>query len=182
MSDEKNRSSKTKPLGWGYVLTSIAVTAMITVILTVLSATTGGFAAYSQADGESAATVSLTVPIAIHLSTVLPCLVIGGVLLARKKGDMLHKWLGRIYAALMLITAIASFWIGRPGTGIAGSGYSFIHAFSVLTLVSIPWAVYAARTGNIASHQATMRGLYIGLIVAGLFTFIPGRFLGNLLF
>ncbi|NMW32941.1 DUF2306 domain-containing protein [Altererythrobacter sp. RZ02] len=182
MADEKEQPSRAKPSSWGYVLASVAITAVITAILSVLSATTGGFAAYSQASGESAATVSLTVPIAIHLSTVLPCLVIGGVLLVRKKGDLLHKWLGRIYAVLMVITAIASFWIGRPGTGIAGSGYSFIHFFSVLTLVSIPWAVYAARTGRIASHQGTMRGLYIGLIVAGLFTLIPGRFLGNLLF
>ncbi|MGB7373247.1 DUF2306 domain-containing protein [Pontixanthobacter sp.] len=158
------------------------ITVIITLLLTVLSGFTGGFAAYSQADGETADNIAVTIPIVIHLATVLPSLVIGGMLLARKKGDRLHKVLGRTYAVLMVVTAITSFWIGRPGTGIAGSGYSFIHAFAVLTLISIPWAVHAARTGNVASHEATMRGLYVGLVIAGLFALLPGRLLANLVF
>ena len=182
MSDDKKPLNPRNSGGWRYAMISVVITTVITLMLTGLSAISGGFASYSQVNAETAATGRVSIPIIIHLSTVLPCLVIGGFLLARKKGDMMHKLMGRIYAVLMLITATASFWIGRPGTGIAGSGYSFIHAFSVLTLVSIPWAVYAARTGNITSHEATMRGLYIGLIVAGLFTLIPGRLLGNLAF
>lgn len=179
-TDAKSETAKSG--GWRSVWITMAITAVITLVLTVLSGFTGGFAAYSQASGEKASTVRVTIPIIIHLATVVPCLFIGGILLLRKKGDRPHKLMGRAYAVLMVVTAITSFWIGRPGTGIAGSGYSFIHAFSVLTLISIPWAVYAARTGNIDSHQGTMRGLYVGLIVAGLFTLLPGRLLGNLVF
>jgi uncharacterized membrane protein len=32
-----------------------------------------------------------------------------------------------------------------------------------------------ARKGNIAGHMQVMRGTYIGLLIAGLMTFIPGR-------
>jgi uncharacterized membrane protein len=48
--------------------------------------------------------------------------------------------------------------------------------------VALPRAVIAARRGNIGAHRNTMRGIYIGgCIVAGLFTLLPGRFLGSLL-
>lgn len=165
------------------MLITALITVTITIAFMVLSALTGGYGAYSQVEGDTAQTARVTLPIILHLSTVLPSLAIGGILLARrKKGDALHKILGRLYAMLMVTTAIVSFWIGRPGTGIAGSGFSFIHIFSVVTLFSIPWAVCAVRRGNIASHEATMRGLYVGLIIAGLFTLIPGRLLGNLVF
>lgn len=166
---------------------SLLLTAIITVLITiafmVMSALTGGYGAYSQAERENAQTVSVTLPIIVHLFTVIPALVIGGFLLMRgKKGDWLHRILGRTYAALLLITAIISFWIGRPGTGIAGSGFSFLHIFAVWTLFAIPWAVHAARCGNIARHESAMRGLYIGLIIAGCFSLLPGRFLGHIVF
>lgn len=159
-----------------------AVTAAITAGLTVLSASTGGFAAYSQTDSGNAVDSRWTWPIVVHLFTALPSLVLGAFILWRKKGGALHRILGRTYSMLMLATAVTSFWIGRPGTGIAGSGYSFIHIFSVWTLFCVPWAVWAARKGNIAKHQSIMRGLYIGLCIAGAFTLIPGRLLGDLVF
>jgi uncharacterized membrane protein len=120
--------------------------------------------------------------ITVHLATAILALLLGPVILRRKKGDATHKVLGRSWAALMLTTALASAFIRTPGAGIAGTGFSFIHLFTVWTLGALPLAIYAARKGEFERHQRAMTGLYIGLCVAGAFTLIPGRVLGNLVF
>ena len=59
---------------------------------------------------------------------------------------------------------------------------SWIHLFTLLTIVSLPRAVYRARTHDVRGHRANMIGLFTGgLVIAGLFALIPGRFLGNAL-
>ncbi|HYJ96086.1 MAG TPA: hypothetical protein VEV86_15750, partial [Vicinamibacterales bacterium] len=58
-----------------------------------------------------------------------------------------------------------------------------IHLFIPLTINGIWQTRRALRTGNIAAHKASMRGLYIGgLIIAGLLTFIPGRIMYRMFF
>ena len=60
-------------------------------------------------------------------------------------------------------------------------GLSPIHLFSVLTLILVPLIIYQARTGHVAGHQRAVLGLMIGgLVIAGLFTFLPDRILGEL--
>lgn len=113
--------------------------------------------------------------LAIHLGTVIPALFLGAWMMVARKGTRLHRLLGRIWAILMLTTSIASFGL----TGLTG-GIGPIHIFSVVTLVSVPWAIIAVRRGNIIAHQRAMTGPYIGLVVAGLFSFLPGRLMGNL--
>jgi len=157
---------------------TIIVTILITAALTVLSARFGGFGAGS---GAPQARV-FSVPIILHLATVVPALLLGPVVLLRRKGDDTHRLLGRIWATLMLVTAISSAFIRTPGAGIMGSGFSFIHIFTVWTLINVPLAVRAARQGRIAAHRGMMMGLYAGLVIAGAFTLIPGRLLGSLVF
>lgn len=116
--------------------------------------------------------------IRLHLATVIPALPLGAWLLWRTpKGDAPHRIGGRLWALLMIVTAIDSFWI-RTITG----GIGPIHLFSVLTLVQIPRAIWFARNGQIDRHLKTMRGVYFGLIAAGLFAMAPGRTLWALLF
>lgn len=113
----------------------------------------------------------------IHLATVIPGLPLGAWVLWSRKGTPAHKMAGRVWAMMMVITAIDSFWI-RSLTG----GISPIHIFSVITLVSIPRGIYYARIGNIAGHVSAMRGVYIGLVIAGLAAMVPGRFLSATIF
>ena len=161
---------------------SILITALITFVLMALSALSGGFAS-SQATGASGEGAShITLAIVIHLSTVIPAVLLGPVVLLRKKGDATHRLLGRIWAVLMLVTAIASAFIRAPGGGILGTGYSAIHAFTIWTLICVPLAVWLVRKGHVDAHRRMMGGLYIGLLVAGAFSFIPGRIMGNLVF
>ena len=113
----------------------------------------------------------------IHLLTVIPALPLGAYVILSKKGDAIHRLLGKIWGTLMLVTAIDSFWI-REVTGHIGP----IHIFSVVTLISLPLGIYAIHQGNIEGHRRAMRGTFIGLCVAGLFALMPGRMLGNMLF
>jgi len=155
------------------------ITIAITVVMTVLGIMTDSFAAPQAVTRESN-----TIPLAVvfHLATVVPALLLGPFILWRKKGDRVHRLLGRVWAGLMLATAVASAFIGAPGGGIGASGFSPIHIFTVWTLVNVPLAIWFARTGRIRAHRGAMTGLYVGLCIAGAFTLIPGRLLGNLVF
>jgi uncharacterized membrane protein len=117
--------------------------------------------------------------VAAHLSTVLLALPLGVSQLVLPKGTFRHKAVGWIWVVLMTATALVSFAIH----GLNPHGLSWIHIFSVLTLLSTPQIVWYARTGRVDAHRGTVLGLMIGgLVVAGLFTFIPGRALGQLVF
>ena len=62
------------------------------------------------------------------------------------------------------------------------AGFSPIHAFTVLTAVQLPRGIGYIRRGNMQAHRKAMRSLSIGAcLLAGLFTLLPGRFLGRLL-
>jgi uncharacterized membrane protein len=61
--------------------------------------------------------------------------------------------------------------------------FGFIHLLSVLVLYSVPSAYFAIKAGDVKKHKLNMIGLYIGgMVVAGGFTLVPGRFLGDLIF
>ena len=119
----------------------------------------------------------------IHLATILPCFLIGAWMLARPKGTTAHKRLGRAYSMLIVFTAVVTLAMpAEVGPRIA-EHFGFIHALSVLVLVSIPLAIAAVRRGNIARHKAAMLAVYIGGIgIAGAFAFMPGRLLHAWLF
>lgn len=114
----------------------------------------------------------------VHLATTLAALLLGIVMLTRRKGTLSHRQLGWIWVVLMMAAAASSFWI----TGLR-DGFSPIHILSVVVLVSLPWAIHAIRRGRVQSHRWTMISVFAGgLVVAGLFTLLPHRLLGQLLF
>ena len=112
---------------------------------------------------------AIPMPILPHLTAALSALVFGVVMLARRKGTASHKVLGRVWVVLMLTVAISSLWIPRF------LHFTWIHLFTLLTLVSLPRALYRIRTGDVKGHAAVMKGLFIaGLGIAGIFTLVPG--------
>ncbi len=112
-----------------------------------------------------------------HLASVMLALPIGISQLVLPKGTVRHRTVGYIWLSLMVFTALVSFAIHTINPG----GLSPIHLFSLLTLVLAPVIVWQARRGNIAKHRRAALGLMLGgLAVAGLFTFLPGRALGQL--
>lgn len=117
----------------------------------------------------------LAAPFAIklHVASVMPAALIGAYVLLARKGTPLHRALGRIWVALMVVTALSSFFIHSIDLL---WGFSPIHLLSVLVLAGCARAVQAARRGDIAQHRRIMAGVYFGGIVgAGAFTLLPGR-------
>jgi uncharacterized membrane protein len=107
-----------------------------------------------------------------HVYAALAALLIGTVILLRPKGRGLHKALGWSWVVAMGITAISSLFI----TGLNGGFYSFVHLLSGWTIIALPMAIYAIRNRQVEKHRRAMTGMFVGgLIVAGAFTFLPGR-------
>ncbi len=114
-----------------------------------------------------------------HLVFALAALALGAVILTRRKGTGSHRATGWLWVLLMGGTMLTSAFI-RDYRLPNLAGITPIHLFTVLVAFELPRAVLAARRGDIALHRKAMRGLYIGgCIVAGLFTLLPGRFLGR---
>ncbi|AUC81667.1 DUF2306 domain-containing protein [Lacinutrix sp. Bg11-31] len=118
-----------------------------------------------------------------HLFTVLPAFILGTISLILKKGTQLHKVLGRMYMLLMLFTALVTLFMPAAVGPTVLSHFGWIHLFSFLTLYTVPTAYIAIKKGNIKSHKRKMILLYFGaIIIAGAFTFMPGRYLHSVFF
>nr|WP_321360767.1 DUF2306 domain-containing protein [uncultured Hyphomonas sp.] len=117
--------------------------------------------------------------IKLHVLGAVTAFVVGAILLRGVKGAGLHRKLGYTWVAAMGLTAISSFFI----TGLNGSHFSWIHGISAWTIIALPMAVAAARRRNIRKHAKGMTNAFVGgLLVAGLFTFLPGRMLWSIFF
>ncbi len=118
--------------------------------------------------------------IQIHAYAAILALLLGAWQFARRKGGAAHRKLGYLWVGLMVVTAVSSLFIWEIRTwGI----FSPIHLLSVFSLVSVTGAVWMAKQRNFRVHQRWMIGLYVGaLVVAGGFTFVPGRIMHKVLF
>ncbi len=114
----------------------------------------------------------MTPLIITHAALAGVAVLLGAVMLARRKGTASHKRLGRAWVALMVAVALSSFWIFEIRRG---AGPSLIHLLSAWTLVSLALAVYFIRRGNVRAHRGFMIGTLVGLVVAGTFALAPGR-------
>ncbi len=115
----------------------------------------------------------------LHLVTIAIALALTPLLMLRRRGDRWHRRLGWTWSIAMFSTGVISLGIRGLGEG----HLSWIHLFSLLTIVSVPLLVLAARAHKVQQHRSSVRGLIIGaLLIAGVFTFIPGRILGNWMF
>lgn len=111
--------------------------------------------------------------IQIHAACALFALVAGPFSLYSRKRSVFHKLLGYTWMLAMIGAAVSSFWIGS--FGVIGS-FSPLHALSILSLGSVALSLYFILNGNIIGHRKTLTNLYWrGLIIAGIFNFLPGR-------
>ena len=113
-----------------------------------------------------------------HVSTVIPCVPLGLYLLIARKGDAMHKALGKLWIALMVVTATSTLFIHE------GMALSWIHIFVPLTYRA-SWAVVSsARKGDMKRHKAEIVSLFLtALMIPGIFAIIlPGRLMNTMLF
>ncbi len=121
----------------------------------------------------------MTPMIALHIVAAVSALCLGTVVLASPKGTPRHKLMGRIWVTLMVFVAVGSFSIRSLDHA---GGLSWIHLLSVLTLISLVYAIIMIRRGNRRAHFSAMLGSFIGILVAGIFTLNPGRIIGSFFF
>jgi uncharacterized membrane protein len=93
----------------------------------------------------------------------------------------LPRAFGYAWVTLMGVTAVSAIFI-RDWDMPNLAGFTPIHLLIPVTLSGLFGAFWFLAKGNIRGHRTTMQGLYFGAcVVAGAFTLLPQRYLGNLL-
>lgn len=129
--------------------------------------------------------MQMTPIIAIHMSAAIGALALGPFALwarlGRTQRPRLHRALGYAWVTLMLITALSAIFIRdfkRPNI----AGYTPIHLTVPAAFIGLGLALWTLARRNIRGHRISMQTTYISAcIVAGGFTLLPNRFLGQLL-
>ena len=105
---------------------------------------------------------------------------LGIVQFAAPKGTLPHRTIGWIWVLLMFAVAISSFWIHE--IRLVGP-FSPIHLLSIFAPIMLVLAVLHARRHNVSAHKKAMTSIFFGaLVVAGLFTLLPGRIMHAVVF
>jgi len=118
--------------------------------------------------------------IPLHAFAAMTAFMLGVVQLAAPKGTLPHRTLGWIWVCLMLAVAISSFWIHE--IRLVGP-WSPIHLLSIFVLITVPLAVWKAHRHQVTDHRRIMISIFSGaLVIAGLFTLLPGRIMHAVVF
>lgn len=134
--------------------------------------------------------MQMTPVIAVHLTASLAALAIGPVALWARRGHAariattqrprLHRAAGYAWVTLMLLSALSALFIRDfrlPNLW----GYTPIHLFVPYTLGGLFLAFHRLFQRDPLGHRRYMLRLYFGACVgAGIFTLLPGRYLGQL--
>jgi uncharacterized membrane protein len=116
----------------------------------------------------------------VHAFAAITAFVLGVVQLGAPKGTLPHRTLGWVWVVLLLVISASSFLI--HGIRMWGP-WSPIHILSVLTPIMLIVAVLGARTHHMRTHKITMISIFGGaLVLAGLFTLVPGRIMHSVVF
>jgi uncharacterized membrane protein len=115
-----------------------------------------------------------------HAFAAMAAFVLGVVQLAAPKGTLSHRTIGSIWVVLMLIVSISAFFIHVIRLW---GPWSPIHLLAIFTLIMVPLGVWRAHRHDVTRHRCIMVGLFTGaLLVAGIFTFYPGRIMHAVVF
>lgn len=115
-----------------------------------------------------------------HVLCAMMGLILGPVALYSRKRGRAHKMAGYIWVVAMFCLAVSSFFI--EGLAVFGA-FGPIHLLSVFTLWSLFIGMRHVFAGRIAAHKQVMQNLYwYGIVLAGLFNFLPGRTINRMFF
>ena len=118
--------------------------------------------------------------IPLHAFAAMAAFVLGLIQFVAPKGTLPHRTIGWIWVALMAVVAISSFWIHQ--IRLVGP-FSPIHLLSIFTLVMLPLGVWRAHRHQVVDHRRIMVLTFTGaLVIAGLFTLVPGRIMHAVIF
>jgi len=116
----------------------------------------------------------------IHLAAALTALLLGPAALTARKGTRWHRAAGYAWVTSMLGAAFSSLFM-RSALPVQWLGFSWIHLLTLLTFAGLGYGIWAVAHGHISAHRRIMWSTYIGgCLVAGAFTLLPGRYLGQM--
>ena len=119
------------------------------------------------------------VMVKVHVAAAVLTFGIGVLLMAGLKGNKVHRVLGYTWVVTMGLTAASSFLL----TSLSDGSFSLIHGLSAWTLIALPFGIAAARRRDIRKHAKNMTGMFTGgMLIAGLFSFLPGRTMWSIFF
>jgi len=115
-----------------------------------------------------------------HAFAALGAFALGAFQLAAPKGTIPHRLFGWIWATLLFVVAVSSFFIHQIRLW---GPWSPIHLLSLFTLVMLPLAVLRARRHEVERHRRAMTSMFVGaLVIAGAFALLPGRIMHEVVF
>ena len=118
--------------------------------------------------------------IPVHAFAAMAAFALGLVQFAAPKGTLPHRTVGWIWVAVMAVVALSSFWIHQ--IRLVGP-FGPIHLLSIFVLVMLPLAVWKAHRHQVGTHRLIMTSMFLGaLVIAGLFTLVPGRIMHQVVF
>ena len=118
--------------------------------------------------------------IQVHAFAAMAAFAVGVVQLSAPKGTLPHRAIGWLWVSLMLVVSISAFFIH---TIRLWGPWSPIHLLAIFTLVMLPLAVWSAHRHDVTRHRNAMILMFLGaLVIAGLFTLLPGRIMHAVVF
>ena len=127
-----------------------------------------------------------TVQTQSHWVFAMLAFAIGLWILLARKGTRKHVLLGRIWLFTMSVVSLSALFVknNEPGDLLhMAAGFSYIHLLIPFTLSMLYLGVRAIRAGNVIAHRYFMISTFVGsLVLAGAFTFLPGRHMHTLFF
>jgi uncharacterized membrane protein len=111
--------------------------------------------------------------IQFHAFAAMTAFGLGLVQFAAPKGTLPHRAIGWTWVALMMVVSVSAFFIHQIRLW---GPWSPIHLLAIFTLTMLPIAVWHAHRHAVREHRIAMVSLFAGaLVIAGAFTFLPGR-------
>ena len=120
--------------------------------------------------------------IQLHMLFAIPAILAAPIALWRSRRDQWHRLVG--YVWVIGIAGLALTGLMIPSAGLAVIGHMGpIHLFSVMALWGILDGIRHARARRVRAHRQAMESTCFGALgLAGLFTFIPGRRMNQIVF
>jgi uncharacterized membrane protein len=115
----------------------------------------------------------------VHLVVAVGALLLGPLALWLRKGSRSHRAAGYAWITLMAAAALSSVFI-RDFRLPNVLGYTAIHTLTLATFVGIGLGIWHISRRNVVRHRRVMQMTYGAAVLAGVFAFLPERYLGGL--
>ena len=128
----------------------------------------------------------ISLNILAHAGAALVAACLGATVIAARKGTPLHKLLGWLWVACLVIVSVTAAFIQTLNPG----GFSLLHLLIPVTLGALALAIWSIRrfkrtglNGYRHTHASAMICVFAGgLLIAGSLALLPGRSMHTLIF